>query len=156
MRDLVVRLAQCREIAALTRSAVVALRASFEVQNADLFGAADIAALALADAEAAVRVAAIASGEKNPAPGVSVVQSTVLRYEAAHALTWAKEHGMALALDKKAFDAIAKAGQVPFVTIEQVPSARIAVDLTAALNESIDGPLPAESAVATTEPETPV
>lgn len=76
------------------------------------------------------------TGDVKPAPGVSIRMVTELDYEEATALAWAKEHNMALALDRKGFDAIAKTNPLPFVTVRKVPQATIAkelpVDATAA------------------------
>lgn len=79
----------------------------------------------------------IATGDRKPCPGVEVKDFTELVYDGNKAFEWAKFHEMALALDKKAFEAIAKAAQPPldFVAIFKLPKATIATDLGKALGE---------------------
>ena len=84
-------------------------------------------------AEAALKAATIIAyketGNKAPAPGVGIREVTVLDYVPTEALDWAIKHSLALSLDKKAFETIAKGGQVPFVTLRVEPQAIIAQDL---------------------------
>jgi hypothetical protein len=94
--------------------------------------------------EAEVRAGACAafveSGNKNPAPGVSVVISTGYEYPTDEAFRWAKAHELALRLDEKAFNAICKSdsSRPDFVKVTQTPSARIATDLEKALGVGND------------------
>ena len=87
----------------------------------------------LAEAEAALKAATIIAyketGNKAPAPGVGVREVIVLDYVPTEALDWAIKHSIALSLDKKAFEAIATGGMVPFVTLRVEPQATIAQDL---------------------------
>ena len=89
--------------------------------------------LILAEAETALKAATIIAyketGNKAPAPGVGVREVIVLDYVPTEALDWAIKHSLALSLDKKAFETIAKGGQVPFVTLRVEPQATIAQDL---------------------------
>ena len=71
-----------------------------------------------------------ATSDKHPAPGVDVRIVRTLFYLAQPALEWAKAHGLALQLDTKAFEKIAKVTPLPFVTITEVPQATIAQDLS--------------------------
>ena len=48
-----------------------------------------------------------------------------LEYEEAEALKWAKDHNMALSLDKRAFDKIAKADPMDFIKINEIPQATL-------------------------------
>ena len=80
------------------------------------------------------------TGNKAPCAGVSLVITKKLRYDDADAFAWAKQTGMALqpeSLDRKAFEKIASAAPLPFVQVEEVPAARIASDLTAALQGAL-------------------
>ena len=124
----------------VTRKQVSALaedfRASLAVWQAEHAGLiADLteARVALEGAEKGLREAAIAlyerTGEKKPAPGVEVKMGTKLIYEEAEALGWAFDHHLALLLDKRAFEKIAKASALAFVVVEQVPFATIATEL---------------------------
>jgi hypothetical protein len=84
-------------------------------------------------ADANLRAAALmeyqASGEKRPTEGVEVKLVTRLDYSEQQAFDWAKSSGMALALDKKAFEAIAKGAKLGFVRVEQRPQVTVATDL---------------------------
>lgn len=60
---------------------------------------------------------------KTVAAGLSVRINTSLNYDAAKALEWAKAHDLALALDKKAFETIAKAQAIDFVETVEIPTA---------------------------------
>ena len=75
------------------------------------------------------------NGEKNPAPGVGIREYKKINYEPAVAFDWAVNHKMALKLDVSAFEKIAKASPLEFVTITTVPQATIAADLSEALKE---------------------
>ena len=84
---------------------------------------------------------------KYPAPGLTNKTYTVLDYKPSEALGWAKEHRIALKLDTKAFEGIAKAEHLDFVEIYSVVKTTIATDLSEAAAEiaaSIEdeGPLP--------------
>lgn len=116
---------------------VKALRAQFEADIASLVEAAQLAAQACAESEEAARALTVAlyqtTGDKAPAEGAAIRLTTKLAYDDADALAWAKQTGMALipeSLDRKALEKIAKASQLPFVTITQEPSATLASDLT--------------------------
>ena len=69
------------------------------------------------------------TGSKAPAPGVGIRVTTKLEYDLDVALTWAHAHNMALALDKKAFEKIALASPIDFVTQSEEPIATIATEL---------------------------
>ena len=71
-----------------------------------------------------------ATGDKRPHPALGVRETTKLTYDDKLALAWAKEHDMALALDKKAFEKIAKASPPNFVTEVVDIVATIATDLS--------------------------
>lgn len=111
----------------------------WEEANADLINNCSMAGAIVLDAEKSVREAAIveyrASGKKTIAPGLGVREktTTVYTYVPAEALAWAKKHDLALMLDTKALEGIAKAAPeiVPFVSIhkEVTPEPTIAADL---------------------------
>jgi hypothetical protein len=97
-----------------------------------------IYAKAKADREAAedhlrlaARAAYDATGDRKAEPGAEVKLFDMPRYDDAEALEWAKGSGMCLTLDKKAFEKVAKATALPFVTIEQEPRVSLASDLSA-------------------------
>jgi hypothetical protein len=84
-------------------------------------------------AEAALRRLAIetyqATGSKDIAPGVKVREMTRLTYDPQDALTWAIEHRIALMLDSKTFDALARVTALPFVMYWVEPQATLSPDL---------------------------
>lgn len=63
--------------------------------------------------------------KKTVAPGLSVRVTKRAVYDKAAALEWAKAHGLALALDAKAFEKIADVQPIDFVTFEDSISAVI-------------------------------
>ena len=69
------------------------------------------------------------TGNKAPAPGVGIREVTKLDYDNKVAFDWAKSHKMALQLDKKAFEKIARADTPDFVKITTEPQATIATQL---------------------------
>lgn len=70
------------------------------------------------------------TGNKHPAVGVNINITTTYTYDPVNALKWAKEHNLALSLDKSAFEKIAKADPPNFVTVDpNVPKATIATNL---------------------------
>ena len=90
-------------------------------------------------AEESLRQAALAlyqsTGEQHPGPGVEVKVGTKLVYDPSVALAWGWDHRLALTLDKKAFEKIAKASPLDFVGIEANPYVAIASDLGAVLSQ---------------------
>ena len=69
------------------------------------------------------------TGNKAPALGVGIRERTVLTYDGKIAFDWAKSHKMALQLDKKAFEKIAKVSDLDFVDVTTEPIATIATNL---------------------------
>src|SRR3990167_3587102 len=55
------------------------------------------------------------AGDKNPTPGLEIKLFQEIRYDPKEAFDWAKTHDLALALDVKAFEKIAKTSQLDFV-----------------------------------------
>lgn len=118
-------------------SALKAKRAAFDADNADLIALLSAGQNDLLTEELRLRDMAVAeykvTGDAKPCPGVQIKQETAIAYEPAAAFAWAQQTGMALALDKRAFESIAKAAVLPFVTVDKVPKATIATDLGKAL-----------------------
>ena len=114
-----------------------ALQAAFEQSiRPKMDGLAQVRGLR-EEAETQLRTLALAeyarTGNKQPGPGVAIRITTRLEYEQAAALAWANEHSLALQLDRRAFEAIAKTAPPPFVTTISEPQATIATDLAAVL-----------------------
>lgn len=77
------------------------------------------------------------TGNKKPCPGVEVKVGTVYEYDKAAAWEWAQKSNLCIIpaqLDDAAFQKIAKATPLPFVTTRDEPKAQIAKDLLAALD----------------------
>lgn len=73
------------------------------------------------------------TGDKHPVPGLGIRLVKTVEYDADRALAWAKQSGLALLLDRKAFEKIAIATPVPGATVVELPQATIAADLGAVL-----------------------
>lgn len=144
LRAHVERLALLREEAAQRADAIKAKRAAFEATIAE-----DVAGLSLTtreteEVEAAVRgltlVAHETTGNAKPCAGVSVVMSKEYDIDDAAGLEWARATTMCLvpeSLDVKAVKKMASVTALPFVTVREVPSVRIASDLPKALGEVV-------------------
>jgi hypothetical protein len=79
------------------------------------------------------------TGEQAPTPGVAVKLFETLDYALDVAFAWAKEKGLALIpeqLNVRAFEKIAKATPLPFVTVTKTPSAQISTDLDKVLGSA--------------------
>lgn len=137
LREQIERVALMRNEAAEAKHRVAEARAIWEEANANLLAEEKGSRDDLEKEEAALRAMALAefreTGEKKPGPGLSVSIGTRLHYEPAEALAWAKRMEIALALDTKAFEAVAKTTPLPFVTVEDEPKVSVARDLGAAL-----------------------
>ena len=78
-----------------------------------------------------------ATGRKTLGYGVGIQMRTVLTYDDDEALVWALAHGMALVLDRQAFETIAKQERTrpAFVELQGVPHVTIARDWGTGRNE---------------------
>jgi len=65
------------------------------------------------------------TGSKELASGVRVREMTRLTYDPQDALAWAIEHRLALILDSKTFDQLARVTALPFVTYWREPQATL-------------------------------
>jgi hypothetical protein len=138
LRELAEHVHEIREALAKDRAELATLQALFNLQNEDLITEIRSDSEELARAEQELREATLArfkdSGDKKPGPGVSVRMVTKLSYEPTAAFDWAKQHDIALTLDTKAFEKLAKAGMAAEVaTVTNEPQAIIATDLSKAL-----------------------
>ncbi len=80
--------------------------------------------------------------DKSPVPGVGIRVETRLKYDADEALRWGIEHSLAVnpvTLDQRAFEKIAMASPIAFVTVLHEPRATIATNLQPVLEESREG-----------------
>jgi hypothetical protein len=134
------RVAEARRQHAAAKALVDGPLKALKESLAPQIAAADALAAAVFEAEAELRAVAQAAyegtGNKKPFPGVAIQLRAKLEYDAVQALAWAQQTRMALspeALDVKAFEKIASAADLPFVTKHTVPVATIATDLDAVL-----------------------
>lgn len=104
----------------------------FRETHAELLHQIDEAKIDAREAEDALRAAGFAefqaTGAKKLPCGLGVRVTTKLEYDPAAALEWAKSHGLALTLDTKAFEKIAKADTPDFVTLVEVPTVTLPSD----------------------------
>lgn len=115
-------------------------RVEWELENTDLLVAQHEAANELIGADQELRQLGLSlfaeTGQKRPGVGVEIRMVAKLDYLPSAALVWAKEHGTALLLDKKAFEKAAKIQGIVdgvILTISQEPTAYIDTDLAKAL-----------------------
>lgn len=106
--------------------------------NAPLLKIAEDAAAEAQEAESKLREMTLEvyaeTGDKAPVPGVGVREMERLVYPEGLAFEWATAKGLALTLDKKAFEKIARATHIPFVTKQPEATATIATDLQKVLD----------------------
>ena len=109
-------------------AALAALETEWRNANAELIEELNVIGQQADAKEKELRAAVLAAYQANPtsktvAPGLSVRVTSKLVYNKDAALAWAKAHDLALALDVKAFEAIAKAQPLGFVNKEESVSA---------------------------------
>ena len=101
--------------------------------NRELLDSLTQAGAGVAVEEATLRELALQAyqetGSKTPVDGVGIREMTRLEYNPVTALAWATEHRIALALDKKSFEGIAKTTPLGFVMVTKEPQATIATNL---------------------------
>jgi len=141
LRSAVASLAETRAALAAMTETLATARAEWNAAHETEIRNVALLQQAVTRQEADVRALALTAyretEDPHPAPGVSVRLYEALRYDAAEAMAWATKTGMAItpaALDRKAFEKIAKATPLPFVTYADEPRALIAADLDAALD----------------------
>ena len=148
--DLAAEVAHYRTEYAKHKAALDALYQAWLTETQPLGDAVSELKDLLADAESRLREAALntytATGEKKFSCGIGIRVTTKLAYDEAQALEWAKSHGLALKLDAKSFEKIAKADPnsltltytgevVNIVQVVEVPTVTLPTD-TAKLLEA--------------------
>ncbi len=123
-----------RLAAAAASGEVKRRRLEWEGQNRAYIEYAQLCSVELVEAEADLRVMALErfaeTHDKAVCPGVSVRIVTRLAYTLTEALAWAKRTGIALSLDVKAFEKVARTGICgEFVNPIEEAQAMIATDL---------------------------
>lgn len=109
-------------------AALSAIETEWRNANAELIEELSVIGQQADAKENELRAAVLAAYQSDPtsktvAPGLSVRVTSKLVYNKDAALAWAKAHNLALALDVKAFEAIAKAQPLEFVNKKESVSA---------------------------------
>ncbi len=137
--------AQARKTYAELQKLKDAAYATWAETNKDLLNNVGVAQTMMTQAEADLREAALAeyreTGNARPIAGVQVKIFLELAYDPKEALKWAKEHFLAIALDRKEFESIAKSSPhniEGLVRFTEVPRVQIATDLDKALEGVAD------------------
>jgi len=132
LKELAAEVADNRNHLAAIQPLLDEAKKEFEEQNAKLIEAIAAAKATIAASEEALRQEALATwapGQtKKLAHGIGIRETTKLDYEPDEAFNWAVEHGIALALDKKTFETIAKASPPGFVKPVTVVSVTLPTD----------------------------
>lgn len=113
LTDLMRQLAEARGRADQCMSVYMAAFEAWKDEHAPLIQAATDAKCEVADLESRVRLAAVAeferTGSKKLAHGVGIRVTRKLDYDPGRAFEWAKDHHMALQLDRREFENLMKA-----------------------------------------------
>lgn len=126
-------LALARIDAEASKSDFAYLKQRFEREHAITIGRTKSDAFHVEELDAKARALALAayaeSKDKNPAPGISIGTSKkiALTYDSGRALAWARETNMAITLDVKAFEKVAEATNLDFVTKTEAETQRVAI-----------------------------
>ncbi len=135
--DQIKEVARARILAQQASEAKMAAWVQWNNEHRGLLDTAVNTAKVVEEAEALLRELTLKAydetGSKTPAPGVGIRERTVLQYDGKVAFDWAKAHKIALMLDTKAFEKIAKADPPNFVKTITEPQATIATDLSKVL-----------------------
>jgi len=124
------------------------LEEELRLANSEIYGELERETDRVATLEEILRSLALdqfkATGTKAWQGGVEVKEFVVLDYQEPDALAWAKEHRVALKLDRPAFDRIAKASpeEFPFVKISKEPRAQIPQKMVVKEGEAEASPTP--------------
>jgi hypothetical protein len=141
LRAALVQLRDERDALRLLEIDMSGARAEFDKRQAPLITEVRDTQAVVAALEAHIRFLALHCYDqenRRPTPGVELKEFTVIEYDPAPALAWAQSHGLCLALDKRAFERLAK--DVPamigdIVTVTKDLRVTISTDLTKALGE---------------------
>jgi hypothetical protein len=132
-----------RQQYSIVHTQVQQLREAWASQYAPLLQEEALQKQTVHQVEAMLRALAVeiyqSTDRKEIAPGVKVREMTRLIYDPQEALTWAITHQMALILDVKAFEQLAKVTALPFVTRTTA--------LQATLSPCLPGEQPASTAI---------
>ena len=129
MKERIVKLKELREQMEKLNARKKAANEKYLADNNELFSEVEKLAGQLNQTETEIKELALneysETGEKKLKFGVGIRILKQLQYGEDEAFTWAKEHSMALSLDKRAFDKIARVDKIDFVQIKEVPQATL-------------------------------
>jgi hypothetical protein len=131
-RNKVQKLHDLRQAQADVKDTIEDLKLEWERSNASTLQQADEINKEIETLEEEIRAERVDlwDGEdKSKILGIGIQERTQLEYDGDQALRWAIHHELALKLDKRKFESIAKDGDVDFVVVRHVPTATIATDL---------------------------
>lgn len=138
LADQVREVAELRRIVAALELAKAEAYEQWRAANQPLLDSLECQERLLVTAEMALRNQAVAAwqvgGKGALVPGVGIRVMSRLEYSPQEALQWARAHELALALDVKMFERIAKSADIEFVRKRDVAQATIAQDLDGILN----------------------
>lgn len=142
VRERVQQLAALRDDLEQREASLSTKRRAFDELNAEEITGLLTARRWVSNAEADVQGLALVTyettGEKRPCGGVSIAITKEYDVDALAAFVWAQQTNMALipaTLNLKVIKKLATVQALPFVTVRDVPKARIASDLRAALDD---------------------
>lgn len=144
VREVAQRRAERDALAAELKDARAAFEATLGDKPARLKGLVEAVAMSEDAAKKLGEALHAATKNKAPVDGLSIKEMNVYSYSKSDAFAWAKEKGLALipeSLDVAAFEKIAKATPLPFVTHTVEGKAQLASDLSAYL-----APAPSDAA----------
>lgn len=144
LAEAVQQLRLARRQNAETKARLAEARAEFDEHYATLIQMATDEANREAEADRTVRALAVseyqATGNQAPCEGVSIVLTRQLTYDLPFVTEWAKrslpDFITPEQLNVKAFEKMARTVRLPFVTITELPSARVASELPDAMEQA--------------------
>lgn len=121
--------AKLRKAITNMRDSLKERKARFEEENNALISSIRQYEEQLTTSEAELRKAILddnlRTGNKTYPAGIQVKDFTVLEYDEAKALAWARQAGVAIKLDKTAFEKIARTSALEFVKISYEPRVQL-------------------------------
>jgi hypothetical protein len=143
LKDRVEAFAELRKQETQVKKTLQDAEARFREQHVHLIEAARVATELRTQLEQVIRDEArmefLATGDKNPAPGVSIRLNKRLQYDEASATSWAFRNALScLTLNKKAFEEAAQAKDLPFVEVVTDPTVAISTNLFGAFQDAVE------------------
>ena len=120
-KEKLVQLKEAMELEKELNEKITIKKEAFEIENAALFLSQAKTREVIIDCKEVLTENAEegfkADGEKKRLGGIGIRVKNLLDYDESKALSWAKEKDLFLQLDKKAFENVAKTGELDFVKI---------------------------------------